>query len=552
MTPIPAPQRWVYLLLATAFVLDLWFALDYGGTAVIGVPGAAAMGVCGWLAFTRPVRAALLGTASMIGSSLVIAVVDAYLGASGLASMQLTELVAGTILITTVVWRTERTTAIGLTTLIVGSCVVAVLLREDDLSSSHRTATLGTLGVMLLAGAVTTGLYLRRSSKLREDTPLFALARRQWPLAVTLGLVFLLEVRESSTHSQFMIIGLALITSACALVAPLAPARAVMVAVVAIAFGPVLTEYGRPTFYAGLGVSVTEVMACAALVAYSWRLMPRWRAAAGTVALVAANVITMGIYLRLDELDNLALVLVVTLLAVGTGLYFRARDQDRERSAGHATIDAQQAERMALARELHDVVAHHVTGIVVQAQAAQLVADDNPGAATNALERIEHSGIEALTAMRTLVGSMRSNRPAGEFGATEQATKDLAFDIGAVVERFPGPSVQLELTLPESLRDEVGRSVLRIVQESLTNVGKHAKDAAEVVVSVDHTGDEVHVRVEDDGAGRIERPVGGSGGYGLVGMRERVELLGGRFTAGPGETSGWLVEVWLPVGRQDR
>jgi signal transduction histidine kinase len=107
--------------------------------------------------------------------------------------------------------------------------------------------------------------------------------------------------------------------------------------------------------------------------------------------------------------------------------------------------------------------------------------------------------------------------------------------------------VRLELSLPDRVPYEVGRSVLRLVQESLTNVSKHAVDAGTVRVGVSSDRSELHVWVHDDGTARRGAPVGGSGGYGLVGMRERVELLGGLFSAGPATGGGWLVEVAIPL-----
>ncbi len=218
-----------------------------------------------------------------------------------------------------------------------------------------------------------------------------------------------------------------------------------------------------------------------------------------------------------------------------------------------AVTSAQQGERMALARELHDVVAHHVTGIVVQAQAALMVAEKNPDVALPALEKIERSGTLALTAMRTLVGSLREGTAAwtaGDSEVTSQATTDLAADLHGVVENFTGPPVDLDLDLPAELPHEMGRSVLRLVQESLTNVGKHAPDASAVHIRVVTIEDTLHVRVSDDGTKRPVNPAGGSGGYGLVGMRERAELLGGRFEAGPSGYVGWNVEAWLPLRKE--
>jgi signal transduction histidine kinase len=213
-----------------------------------------------------------------------------------------------------------------------------------------------------------------------------------------------------------------------------------------------------------------------------------------------------------------------------------------------AVTDAQTAERMALARELHDVVAHHVTGIVVQAQAARLMAEQNPQVAVEAMGRIENAGVEALAAMRRLVRSMRGDAPAGSSEFSEQATTDLGADLRKLVERAShGVPTSMRLDLPPDLPHEVGRSALRLVQESLTNVGKHASDATEAFVLAEVSGTELHLRVTDNGSGPTRPPPGGSGGYGLVGMRERVALLKGRLSAGRDPDGGWRVEAWLPL-----
>lgn len=204
-------------------------------------------------------------------------------------------------------------------------------------------------------------------------------------------------------------------------------------------------------------------------------------------------------------------------------------------------------ERAGIARELHDVVAHHVTGIVVQAQAARMMGAQNPRLALETLGRIEEAGADALTAMRRLVRSMRSHAE-----DTEQATTDLAADLRRLVEAgHHGVRTEVDLRLPGAVPHEVGRSALRLVQESLTNVGKHAIGATCVRVMAEIVGVELHLEVQNDGTAGTPPPGEGlgswrSGGYGLVGMRERVELLHGRFSAGP-IPGGWLVEAWLPL-----
>jgi signal transduction histidine kinase len=150
--------------------------------------------------------------------------------------------------------------------------------------------------------------------------------------------------------------------------------------------------------------------------------------------------------------------------------------------------------------------------------------------------------------MRRLVRSMRGDSPSGSSEFSEQATTDLAADLQRLVESGShGVPTSLRLDLPPDLPHEVGRSALRLIQESLTNVGKHAAGVTEALVLAEVVGKELHIRVLDDGREQVDRPAGGSGGYGLVGMRERVALLHGRLTTGRGPDGGWRVEAWLPL-----
>jgi signal transduction histidine kinase len=240
---------------------------------------------------------------------------------------------------------------------------------------------------------------------------------------------------------------------------------------------------------------------------------------------------------------NFALCVAVVGIAVMVAIYFRARTGMRRRELTAAITDAQRAERVELARELHDVVAHHVTGMVVQAQAAMAVSDNDPLAAHRLLPGIVNSGTDALTAMRRLVGTLRESEP------LYTATTDLHADVRAAVDRAQqaGIPARLLMQLPDSVPQEVGRSVLRLVQESLTNVHKHANSPTDVAVELTSTPATLRLRVKDDGRGGRVVPVGGSGGYGLVGMRERVELLGGLFSAGEVD-GGWQVLAELPLG----
>nr|WP_233526245.1 histidine kinase [Actinomadura spongiicola] len=244
---------------------------------------------------------------------------------------------------------------------------------------------------------------------------------------------------------------------------------------------------------------------------------------------------------------------IAVAIAVGIGLYLRAVDARRARSL----VAARRDERLELARDLHDFVAHHVTGIVVQAQAARFAAQ--PGSARQPtpeqidamFDGIERAGTEALTSMRRMVGLLRDAQHVSGDGATgeDAATRpvgDLS-QLRDLVTGFAHPPAALTLA-PDlgTLPPEVATSAHRVVQEALTNVRKHAADADTVLVSLTRVGGEVEVTVRDDGRGRGRRLP--SGGFGLTGLSERVGALGGRLRAGPRPEGGWEVVAVLPAG----
>jgi signal transduction histidine kinase len=197
-------------------------------------------------------------------------------------------------------------------------------------------------------------------------------------------------------------------------------------------------------------------------------------------------------------------------------------------------------ERLALARELHDVVAHHVTGIVLQTQAARIIRRKNPAELDDALDDIETAGSEALVAMRRVVGLLRDDADAT--GAAPGIRP-----LGELVDRFAkrgGQEVQLQLPEPDlEWRPELASTVYRIVQEALTNISRHAPTARSVRILVAQNQKMVSVEVVDDGHSRHVRRLG----YGLIGIRERVEALDGSLTAGPRPEGGWSVAASLPV-----
>jgi signal transduction histidine kinase len=240
------------------------------------------------------------------------------------------------------------------------------------------------------------------------------------------------------------------------------------------------------------------------------------------------------------------------LVAVAGGLGLRASDARRRA----VTEAVRRDERLDLARELHDVVAHHITGIVLQAQAARLIEAAGGKASggealVGSLAGIEAAGTEALAAMRRVVGVLRD----GGDGAPNTPAALGVERLGELVRRFAGHGFVVRLTVPgggdgAGWPPEVSGAVYRVVQESLTNVSRHATRAGAVSVAVVRGAGGVTVEVSDDAPAAPAR-LPHRGGYGLVGMRERVETLGGTLRAGPRPTGGWSVHATLPLAPGD-
>ena len=225
-------------------------------------------------------------------------------------------------------------------------------------------------------------------------------------------------------------------------------------------------------------------------------------------------------------------------VAVGIGVYLRWSDWRRVAAEEAARTD----ERLEIARELHDMVGHYVTGIVVQAQAAQHVAERQPAAAAAALERIEIAGMDAMVAMRRMVGGLRERPTATPLTSWDSVDQLLA---DAIVQ---GEPVWARID-PEIRRTALGLvpSVQRILTESLTNVRRHARNVTRIDVAVARCSESLIVTVHDDGSA-AQSPLHAT--IGIVGMRERAALLGGSLSAGPAPTGGWLVRADFPMTNQ--
>jgi signal transduction histidine kinase len=217
----------------------------------------------------------------------------------------------------------------------------------------------------------------------------------------------------------------------------------------------------------------------------------------------------------------------------------RAAIAERERDAAARIAVAE--ERVRIARELHDVVAHAVSVMVLQAGAVRHNLSGADRESLEALEGVEQTGRTALAEMRRLLGAMRARDDEPQFGP-EPGLDRLETLLEEV--RHAGLTVQLHVEgEPFPIPRAIDLSAYRIVQEGLTNVLKHA-GAAHADVTLRYAPDDLRIDIHDDGMGAI---TGGDPGFGLVGIRERVTLYGGQMTAGSDNGGGFLLRTRLPL-----
>lgn len=227
---------------------------------------------------------------------------------------------------------------------------------------------------------------------------------------------------------------------------------------------------------------------------------------------------------------------VFLLFPAAVGLAVRYRLAYRVRAFDQIKL----LERELLARELHDTVAHHVSAIIIQAQAGRTVASTDPDAAVRVLQVIEAEASRTLTEMRIMVGALRG----GE--AADLSPQRGVADITKLA-RATGDSPHVAIRLTgglDDVRPSVGAAVYRMAQESITNAVRHARHATRIEVSVTGDDDAIRLTVQDDG--EPNPSAAGSIGYGLVGMSERAKLLGGTLQAGPSDGRGWTITAVLP------
>ncbi|MFG2646805.1 sensor histidine kinase [Streptomyces sp. NPDC048436] len=237
----------------------------------------------------------------------------------------------------------------------------------------------------------------------------------------------------------------------------------------------------------------------------------------------------------------------IALIAVVAWLIGNSVHQARvyaENLSSRAATQAVTAERLRIARELHDMVAHSIGVIALQAGAARRVIDTQPAGAREALTAIETTGRETLSGLRRVLGALRDAEPGAADAPLGPEPGLAAVDRLAETTTAAGVRVDVRwLGEPRPLPPEIDMSAYRIIQEALTNVVRHASTAS-CRVSVDCRDEELTIEVIDGGRGHGSTT---DSGYGLVGMRERVGLLHGEFSAAPRPEGGFRVAARLPV-----
>ena len=353
----------------------------------------------------------------------------------------------------------------------------------------------------------------------------------------------------TSSPSPGILIGAALTT------APLAFRRIYPIAAFCVILAAVIGSNGHTT---------TITYAAAILAAYSAVVYTPFRRAALLSVLAAAVIVTAAYPNTTPPVPERFTAMLILIPTVAVGVVIRvwrrraAESAERLRRAQQEheaeTRRAVTLERARIASEMHDVVTHNVSVMVVQAGAARRVLDSSPDEARGALLAVEASGRTAMTELRNLLGLLAPDGEAepgadaaGRGGDMELTPQPGLGQIGSLIDRVRAAGLPAELSVAgrRDLPPGLDLAAYRVVQEALTNVMKHAGQAR-TTVRIEYRPAELLITVRDDGRLAATAPHGG-GGRGLIGLRERIAVYGGELDAGPRPGGGWRLAARIPL-----
>ncbi len=386
----------------------------------------------------------------------------------------------------------------------------------------------------LVIAIVAVGLDLALFTQLSDASDQVSWVSRSLPAPLILGVGALAAIPLALRHRAPALAGL-IVAGHAILVTTTLGSRPLVSLLVALYTAAVWSNRGR-----AIGCLVAVLIAHTVAVVYEASFTPA-APSRGAVGAVAA------VYGLLD---------LATWAAGrwGAGAAARSRARELEASRTAMAAAAVDAERLRIARELHDIVAHAVTVMVLQSAGARRTALKNPARAVEAMAAVETTGKQAIVELRRLLDVLRAGESGPEPAApAEEGVVGLAgLDDLVRVVRATGIDVQVSAgPATGALDPSVDLAAYRVIQEALTNVNKHAGTGARAEVRLHWTSDSLVIEVTDGGPVDVV-PVPIPSGYGLVGLAERVKLVGGRLHTGPrSDGSGYRVEVVLPFSRPE-
>lgn len=563
VTPVPARLAawllgvyacWTAVLVALAAVRPLYRAVDgwatFAGAAVLSIIGMAVAlrwPLAGWRVVTFPLVVNIVVTLDAVRHAtafLLAPSVCIVLAVVGLQHAVRTAAATGAVsvaaMVAVAVANRDANILAAIPLAVITVIGAATLRARADLV----TGVHGALSVRAMAEAAADGLaraLWRRES--RTPWPpgiggaLLGVAAAGWTvlLAASLLTIFFAPVQAVPPAP----VGLLLL--AVAVVAMAVAVRRPVWAWRVVALGP-LVALLNTGFPSGLALTYLHTTTVVVIGLIGLRHPVRTAVAAGGVSSLALYVID-GLSPNAGlgaPIPFIMAMVVVTGLVRSRRLARIALEAERERSAAARAERAVLAERARIAREMHDVVAHHMSLIAVRCESAPYRLAGLDGAAGAEFSEVATAAREALVEMQTLLGVLRGPDQAVEH-SPQPGLADVAGLLDAAV--AAGTAVTWSVTV-EKLPEPLGRTVYRVVQQALSNAAQHARGApVEVVIA--ESGDAVRVVVVN-GAGAGSEQLAGSG-QGLIGMRERVELHGGRLDAGPEPDGGFAVRAELPT-----